>query len=84
MSKSCLACRNNYGGAEISSFLGEIDHLCNSFNPSSNNMYACKHFEKEFNFATGLDSPMAHHDITMQGHNETLSYFFIEQLLLQD
>ena len=39
-------------------------------------MYACRHFEKEFNFATRLDSPVAHHDITMQGHDETLSYFF--------
>ena len=76
MSKSCLACRNDRRGVEIGSFLGEIYHLCNSFNPTLNNVYACRRFEKEFNFATGLDSPMAHHDITMQGHNETLSYFF--------
>ena len=76
MSKLCLACRNDRRGVEIGSFLGEIDHFCNSFDPSLNNVYACRRFEKELNFATGLDSPMAHHDVTMRGHNETLSYFF--------
>ena len=53
MSKSCLVCRNNRRGVKIGSFLGEMNHLCNSFDPSSNNVYACRHFKKEFNFTTG-------------------------------
>ena len=82
MSKSCLLCRRNDDYQVEIRPLGEVNHLCHSFDPLSNNMYACRHFETKFDFTTGLDSPMAHCDIMMQSH-QMLSYFFYKSIITQ-
>ena len=71
----CLRCIN-YQDQNLNLLKVEICHLCHllDWEPCESNVYACKHFEKSFDFEKNSEHFVAHKNVTLK--NDERNYFF--------
>ena len=77
---SCLKCIN-YQDQNLNLSKVEICHLCHllSWEPCESNVYACRHFEKSFDFEMNNEHFVARKNVTLK--NDERNYFFYKLVL---
>ena len=73
---SCLKCNNYRIKTGEGEQLVEICHLCHLLQCEPNDVYICRHFERQFDFTLGNESSIAHVNITMMSGCGDDQYFF--------